>query len=82
MVESGITLTDVSLKKFKVDAPWKSHHFSMASRLTRSLTKLQAATSAIPIYTMQSVKLLKSIYSRLDKFLMCHDEEKEEKSYS
>lgn len=35
-------------------------------------------TSGIPIYTMQSMKLPQSICSRLDKFLIWHDDEKEE----
>lgn len=77
-----MTLTDVSLRKFRVYASWKTGRVILSPWLVvNSFTKLQAVTFAIPNYTMQSMKLPEAICSRLDKFLLWHDEEKEENSY-
>ncbi|CAL2256142.1 unnamed protein product [Prunus armeniaca] len=68
------TYSHVVIKVQQCLASWKSHMLSMAGRLVY----LQAISSAIPIYSMQTVQFPISICDKLDKmnqdFLWGHNE--------
>ncbi|KAL6272731.1 hypothetical protein ACE6H2_023423 [Prunus campanulata] len=57
------TYQEVIAKVQKRLASWKHHTLSMAGRITL----LQSVTAAIPLYTMQTVKLPISVCDRLDQ---------------
>ncbi|XP_021826059.1 uncharacterized protein LOC110766949 [Prunus avium] len=70
------TYQEVIAKVQKRLASWKHHTLSMAGRITL----LQSVTAAIPLYTMQTVKLPVSVCDRLDQlnrnFLWGHTADK------